>query len=86
MGLVNVVKTLSQSIGPIFTGVLAGSGRLWVAFVIAGALKLLYDALMLVFFVSYHTKEGQTEVQGDEARRGNQSSKCTRSSRDLSAC
>ncbi|OSS48048.1 hypothetical protein B5807_06492 [Epicoccum nigrum] len=39
MGTVNVLKTLSQSAGPSVTGVLAGEGRFWVAFVVAGGLK-----------------------------------------------
>ncbi|KAK8235145.1 major facilitator superfamily domain-containing protein [Phyllosticta capitalensis] len=50
MGIVNVVKTLSQSAGPSFTGLLAGSRRFWVAFVVAGALKASYDVGLLVFF------------------------------------
>ncbi|KAK7618004.1 major facilitator superfamily domain-containing protein [Phyllosticta paracitricarpa] len=43
MGIVNVVKTLAQSAGPSFTGLLAGDRRFWVAFVVAGALKAVYD-------------------------------------------
>ncbi|KAK7539941.1 major facilitator superfamily domain-containing protein [Phyllosticta citribraziliensis] len=50
MGIVNVVKTLSQSAGPSFTGLLAGGRRFWVAFVVAGALKAAYDVGLLVFF------------------------------------
>jgi MFS family permease len=62
MGIVNVVKTLSQSLGPTFTGILAGIGKLWVAFVVAGGLKLLYDALMLAMFLSYRTREEQAAL------------------------
>jgi len=40
MGVVNVAKSLSQSGGPLVTGVLAGGGRFWVAFVVAGSLKV----------------------------------------------
>lgn len=40
LGIVNVAKTLSQSAGPIVTGVLAEGGRFWVAFVVAGSLKI----------------------------------------------
>lgn len=50
MGIVNTLKTLSQSSGPWVTGLLAGSGRFWVAFVVAGALKASYDALLLTMF------------------------------------
>ncbi|KAK7514954.1 major facilitator superfamily domain-containing protein [Phyllosticta citriasiana] len=51
MGIVNVVKTLAQSAGPSFTGLLAGDRRFWVAFVVAGALKAVYDVGLLVFFI-----------------------------------
>jgi hypothetical protein len=40
MGIVNVGKSLSQSAGPLVTGVLASGGRFWVAFVVAGSLKI----------------------------------------------
>jgi hypothetical protein len=50
MGVVNIIKTLSQSGGPSVTGVLAGRDHFWVAFVAAGSLKATYDVLLLVFF------------------------------------
>jgi hypothetical protein len=50
MGIVNILKTLSQSGGPWVTGVLAGRGHFWVAFVAAGSLKAAYDILLLVLF------------------------------------
>jgi len=50
MGIVNTVKTLSQSSGPTITGLLAGSGRFWIAFLVAGCLKAGYDLGMLVGF------------------------------------
>ncbi|KZM21341.1 uncharacterized protein EKO05_0008857 [Ascochyta rabiei] len=50
MGIVNTLKILSQSAGPWLTGLLAGSGRFWVAFVVAGALKAAYDVLLLSLF------------------------------------
>lgn len=50
MGVVNILKTLSQSAGPWATGLLAGHGRFWVAFVAAGSLKGTYDLLLLAFF------------------------------------
>jgi hypothetical protein len=40
MGVVNVAKSLAQCGGPVVTGVLAGEGRFWVAFVVAGSLKI----------------------------------------------
>lgn len=61
MGTVNVVKTLSQSLGPVVTGTLAGQDRFWIAFVMAGALKLSYDVLMLALFLGYRTQEERAE-------------------------
>jgi sugar phosphate permease len=52
MGIVNTVKTLSQSSGPLITGVLAADGRFWIAFVVAGSLKASYDVAMLSMFAS----------------------------------
>ena len=77
MGIVNVVKTLSQSLGPVMTGVLAQNSLFWVSFVTAGSLKLLYDFLMLALFLGYRTVEeeaeealdaGNDEEEGADAR------------------
>lgn len=59
MGIVNVVKTLSQSGGPTFTGMLAGKDRFWIAFVVAGALKSSYDLGMLAMFLKVEKQGGQ---------------------------
>ena len=59
VGVVNVVKTLAQSAGPLVTGVLAGRGQFWVAFVVAGALKGVYDLGMLGLFVRNGVREGR---------------------------
>jgi MFS family permease len=63
MGIVNVVKTLSQSLGPVVTGALAGRDKFWIAFVVAGGLKLVYDILMLGMFLGYRTQEERAEEQ-----------------------
>jgi MFS family permease len=57
MGTINVVKTFSQSLGPLITGVLAGKGLFWVAFVMAGSLKVVYDLGMLAVFAGHRTRE-----------------------------
>ena len=61
MGAVNVVKTLSQSSGPFITGALAQRSLFWVAFIMAGGLKLLYDVLILGMFLGYRTVEERAE-------------------------
>lgn len=50
MGLVTVVKTVGCCVGLFLTGEFAGSGYFWVAFTVAGALKLLHNVVILGFF------------------------------------
>ena len=55
MGIINVVKTSSQSLGPVITGALAGAHLFWVAFVVAGSMKASYDLGMLAMFKNHRT-------------------------------
>lgn len=55
MGLINVVKTCSTSIGPFVTGILADHGLFWVSFTTAGCLKAAYDIGMLLTFAGTET-------------------------------
>ncbi|KAK0253582.1 hypothetical protein LTS09_011441 [Friedmanniomyces endolithicus] len=66
MGIVNTVKTMSQSSGPLITGTLAGGGRFWVAFVVAGALKASYDVGMLTMFVGMKIEGDRKPEPADE--------------------
>lgn len=66
MGIVNVVKTLSQSGGPTITGILAGADRFWIAFVVAGTLKASYDLGLLTFFLKVERQAGKAS-HGEEA-------------------
>ncbi|KAL8778860.1 MAG: hypothetical protein Q9213_007214 [Squamulea squamosa] len=67
MGVVNVVKTLSQSGGPVMTGWLAEIKKFWIAFLIAGALKAGYDLAMLKMFLGYRSRE---ELEVEQERTG----------------
>ena len=60
MGVVNVVKTFSQSGGPVMTGWLAGISKFWISFLVAGALKASYDLGMLKMFLGYKSREEQS--------------------------
>lgn len=66
MGIVNVVKTLSQSGGPTVTGLLAGKDRFWIAFVMAGTLKASYDLGLLTLFLKVERQAGRVS-HGEEA-------------------
>ena len=52
MGIVNVVKTLAQSMGPSITGLLVQHNMFGVALIAAGGLKVAYD-LALLRWISY---------------------------------
>ena len=72
MGIVNVVKTFSQSGGPVVTGWLAGIGKFWISFLIAGSLKASYDLGMLKMFLGYKSREEEsTEREMKESGRTN---------------
>ena len=77
MGVLNVVRTLSQSGGPVATGWLAGIGKFWIAFLVAGGMKASYDLSMLKMFLGYRSREeeeGKDDMRErereDEERRG----------------
>ena len=63
MGIVNIAKTLSQSAGPAITGWLAGMGKFWIAFIVAGAMKVSYDLTMLKMFTGYKSREEQAREE-----------------------
>lgn len=63
MGSVNVVKTTSQSLGPLLTGVLARLNYFGLSFILAGCLKVTYDLGMLFSFAG---KESRQRRQREE--------------------
>ena len=67
MGVVNMVKTLSQSGGPVATGYLAGVGKFRIAFLIAGGMKASYDLGILKMFLGYRIRaeEAKRRQRGD---------------------
>lgn len=64
MGLITVVRTASQSSGPVVTGMLAQRGSWWLTFACAGGLKAAYDLILLAGF-----REHKTHEDGVEERR-----------------
>ena len=69
MGIVNIAKTLSQAWGPSITGWLAGMGKFWIAFIVAGAMKVSYDLTMLKMFTGYKSREEQAREEEEEESR-----------------
>lgn len=66
MGVVNVVRTMSQSGGPVTTGWLAGTNRFWVSFLVAGFLKISYDLGMLKMFLGHKMREDESAGRAAE--------------------
>ncbi|BAE62615.1 major facilitator superfamily domain-containing protein [Aspergillus flavus] len=65
MGAINVVKTSSQSLGPLITGVLSNHGLFGLSFTIAGILKAIYDIGMLLSFAGTEPVRRQRSGQDD---------------------
>ena len=62
MGTVNVVKTCAQSLSPLLTGILAERDLFWLAFVLAGTLKAIYDISILIVFLGQRPREEEVVV------------------------
>ncbi|CCC71338.1 hypothetical protein NCAS_0H00280 [Naumovozyma castellii] len=56
MGIVNIGKTISRCVGPIFTGILAKRNYLWVCYVISGCLVITADSILACSFLSLDKK------------------------------
>ena len=65
MGIINVIKTMSQSVGPLVTGLLASKGMFGVSFIIAGVLKAVYDLGVLAVFTGHKSQEKEVEPEAE---------------------
>lgn len=64
LGITSMLRTLASATGPSITGILANSDEFWIAFVVAGALRIAYDLGLFVMFVNvklYEHEEKGTE-------------------------
>lgn len=67
MGVINVCKTLAQTGAPSLTGWLVQSDRFWLAFVIAGGMKVTYDLSMLWMFSGFKDRDDQEQAARSQA-------------------
>lgn len=60
MGITSMVRTLAAMAGPSVTGFLASEKKFWIAFVVAGVCRLVYDFGLYAMFVNMklHQHEG----------------------------
>ncbi|KAK3936778.1 multidrug resistance [Diplogelasinospora grovesii] len=70
MGITGMLRTLASTTGPSITGLLAGNDRFWVAYVVAGALRLAYDLGLFAMFINIklHKHESEQEPAAEEGR------------------
>lgn len=68
IGVINIIRTIATSLGPIVTGLLVSKGLFWVVFVMSGAFYLVYDLGMLVCFIDFdrERKEEDLDEQGED--------------------
>ena len=78
LGITGMLRTLAMTVGPSITGLLAGGGRFWVAYVVAGSLRLAYDLGLFAMFVNIKLHKHEPvvvaqddAVEGVEGRDGN---------------
>ena len=61
MGITSMVRTLAAMAGPTLTGLLAASRKFWIAFVLAGACRLMYDFGLYAMFVNMRLYQHETK-------------------------
>lgn len=72
MGITSTIRTLAMTAGPSVTGVLAGNGRFWIAFVVGGSCRIMYDLGLWAMFVNLrlHSHETDDVHPGELATQG----------------
>jgi MFS family permease len=70
MGITTMLRTLASTTGPSITGLLAENNKFWVAFVVAGTLRLAYDVGLFAMFINIklHKHETEEDEAGEEAQ------------------
>lgn len=71
MGITSTLRTLAMAIGPSFTGGLAGKNKFWIAYVVGGVLRIMYDLGLWAMFVNmrlhaHETDDDETEDDEDD--------------------
>lgn len=72
MGITSTLRTLAAMVGPSITGLLAAGDRFWIAFLVAGALRLAYDFGLYALFVNmklHQHETGPPEEEENDRRR-----------------
>lgn len=74
MGITATLRTIAAMIGPSITGLLAAGDRFWIAFLVAGALRLAYDFGLYALFVNMKLYQHETVVLSESPENRRRSS------------
>lgn len=77
MGITSMLRTAASTVGPSITGFLAGSDTFWIAFVVAGALRISYDLGQFAMFVNMKLYTHESKDQVADPRRSNDEEEVT---------
>ncbi|KAH7127471.1 major facilitator superfamily domain-containing protein [Dactylonectria macrodidyma] len=69
MGITSTVRTLAMAVGPSLTGALAGSDKFWIAYVVGGVLRIMYDLGLWAMFVNMRLYAHETNDIDEAPRR-----------------
>ncbi|KAK5661351.1 hypothetical protein OQA88_11247 [Cercophora sp. LCS_1] len=72
MGITVLLRTLASVTGPSVTGLLADRGQFWIAFVVAGALRLAYDLGLFTMFINIKLHKHEPVGEEEDAYQGPQ--------------
>ncbi|KAK4460136.1 major facilitator superfamily domain-containing protein [Cladorrhinum samala] len=67
MGITGMMRTLASTTGPSITGVLADNDKFWIAYVVAGALRLAYDFGLFAMFINIKLHKHEPSPPADSA-------------------
>ena len=71
MGITSMLRTVAATTGPTVTGILAEGDKFWIAFVVAGSLRLAYDLGLFAMFIDINlhkyeaVRSKDTEAEGE---------------------
>jgi MFS family permease len=68
MGITATLRTLAMATGPSLTGGLAESGKFWIAFVVGGVLRIMYDLGLWLMFVNMRIDTHEIPKDGTVSR------------------
>jgi hypothetical protein len=74
MGITSTLRTVAAMVGPSITGLLAAGDRFWIAFLVAGSLRLAYDFGLYALFVNMKLHQHETVVPSENPENRRRSS------------